>query len=386
MDLNNRKDLLKIVAIVNSSIVLLWALFNYQHVLGWVGTLIGILLPIILGLSMAFILNMPMRIIERGFGRSKNKWIQSIKRPLSLLMAILCVIIGIFLVLFIVLPQLGQAFSTIADSIPGFIVRAQELANDILVQIPEGEVQKFLAENWRNLGEKIWLFFDGLAKLVMGAAVGVITNVFSGILTFFVSFVVAIYVLSQKEVLASQFKKLLYSSVKESRADRIVYVLRLTNNAFSNFFSGQCLEAIIIGLLFFVAMSIFGFPYALVSSIIIGVTALIPIFGAFVGCFISAFFIIVTAPQKVIGFIILFLAIQQIEGNLIYPRVVGGSVGLPGLWVLISVSIGGSLMGVIGMIVMVPISSVIYILLREFAKKKVVEKNIPVEKYAIRKS
>ena len=386
MNTDNKKNLGKIFLIINTSILFFWMLFNYERVLGWIGTLIGILLPIILGVSLAFILNMPMKVNERLLGKFKGKFINKVKRPVSLVLAIVEVIFGVFLVLFIVLPEVAQAFSTIAESIPGFIVKAQEVVNTLLTQIPEGEVQKFLADNWKNVGEQIWIFFDASATLVMGAAIGVVSNIFSGILTFFVGFVVAIYVLSQKEVLASQFKKLMYSTFKEERADRMVYVLSLTSKAFNNFFTGQCLEAVIIGALFFVLMSLFKFPYALVSAIIIGVTALIPIFGAFIGCIISAFFIVVTAADKVIPFLVLFLIIQQVEGNLIYPKVVGGSVGLPGLWVLIAVSVGGSLMGVIGMIIMVPVSSVIYILLKEFAQKGVMEKNIPVEKYAVKKS
>ena len=173
---------------------------------------------------------------------------------------------------------------------------------------------------------------------------------------------------------------LLYSLISEHHADETIRILRLTKATFSNFISGQCLEACILGCLFAVAMAIFKMPYISLVSVIIAVTALIPVVGAFVGCILGAFFILVNNPIQALTFVIMFLVIQQLENNLIYPRVVGTSIGLPGMWVLVAVTIGGDLMGVGGMLLMIPVTSVIYALLREFTDKRLSERNIPQEK------
>ena len=168
--------------------------------------------------------------------------------------------------------------------------------------------------------------------------------------------------------------------ISERRADEIIRIMRLTNATFSNFISGQCREAVILGCLFAVVMAIFGLPYIPLVSVIIGVTALIPVVGAFVGCIVGAFFILVNDPLQAVTFVAMFLVLQQLENNLIYPRVVGTSIGLPGMWVLVAVSIGGEIMGVGGMLVMIPLVSVLYTLAREFTAKRLAERGIPEEK------
>jgi predicted PurR-regulated permease PerM len=196
----------------------------------------------------------------------------------------------------------------------------------------------------------------------------------------FVSVVFAVYAVARKEVLARQGRRLMYSLLPEKTGDEIVRVARLTNTTFSNFISGQCLEAIILGCLFAVAMLIFKMPYIPLVSVIIAVTALIPLVGAFIGCFLGALFILVESPIQALTFVIMFLVIQQIEGNLIYPRVVGTSIGLPGMWVLAALTIGGELMGVGGMLIMIPLASVMYALMREFTQRRVAERGIDPEK------
>ena len=218
-------------------------------------------------------------------------------------------------------------------------------------------------------------------KGIINGGIGAISGLFSGITNFFIGFVFSVYVLFQKEKLASQCKKLLYVMVSERRADQIVEILRLTNTTFSNFLSGQCLEACILGALFVITLSILRMPYALLIGIIIGVTALVPIVGAFIGCAVGVVLIMMTSPLKALIFIAIFLILQQIEGNLIYPHVVGNSVGLPGMWVLVAVTIGGNLFGIMGMLTFIPISSVCYALLRTFVNNKVEEKNINKNKF-----
>ena len=220
---------------------------------------------------------------------------------------------------------------------------------------------------------------DSVSSLV-GSAFNAIGSVSSFFITLFVSVAFSIYCLGRKEILAAQSRRILYAVLPEKWTDRIIRVMRLTNVTFSNFISGQCLEACILGSLFAVSMLIFGMPYVPLVSVIIAVTALVPVVGAFVGCVLGAFFILVESPMEAVTFVIMFLVLQQLENNLIYPRVVGTSIGLPGMWVLVAVTIGGNIMGVAGMLIMIPMASVFYALLGEFTEKRLEEKNIDPQK------
>lgn len=202
-------------------------------------------------------------------------------------------------------------------------------------------------------------------------------------MNFGVGFVFAIYVLLQKEKLASQCKQLCYAVLKEEKADEVVRVGKLADRIFSSFLSGQVVEAIILGTMFFIAMSIFKFPYAMLVGVLIAVTALIPIFGAFIGLGIGAFLILMVDPMQALWFVVMFFVLQQIEGNLIYPNVVGNSIGLPGIWVLIAVSTGGSMFGVKGMLLFIPMFSLIYTLVREYVKKRLIEKGVESKKWRV---
>ena len=207
----------------------------------------------------------------------------------------------------------------------------------------------------------------------MGSVVSVLFDASIGL-------VFALYCLGRKEILARQGRRVLYALLPEGVSDEIVRIMRMTNSAFSNFISGQCLEAVILGCLFAVAMAICGMPYIPLVSVLIAVTALVPIVGAFVGCIVGAFFILVDSPMLALWFVVLFLVLQQIEGNLIYPRVVGTSIGLPGMWVLFAVTVGGDTMGVGGMLLMIPLASVVYALMREFTQFRLNSRNIAPEK------
>ena len=191
----------------------------------------------------------------------------------------------------------------------------------------------------------------------------------------------AIYILLRKETLAVQFKKMTYAFLPERVADEMIRILTMAEKTFSNFMAGQCVEAMILGSLFFAAMLLFRLPYALMISVLIAFTALIPVFGAFVGCFIGAFLILVTSPMKAVEFVVLFCILQQLENNLIYPRVVGTSVGLPAMWVMMAVTVGGSTTGVVGMLVSVPLASVLYSLLREKVYRNLRVRRVPAGKW-----
>ena len=223
-------------------------------------------------------------------------------------------------------------------------------------------------------------FVSNSLTAIFQTAVTAVINLGTGVFNAVLSLVFGLYCLSRKEILAGQGRRLLYSVLPEKAADEIIRVLRMSNSTFSNFLSGQCLEALILGAMFAVTMPIFGMPYVPLVSVIIAVTALIPIVGAFAGCFLGAFFILVQDPMLALWFVVLFLVLQQIEGNLIYPKVVGTSIGLPGMWVLVAVAVGGDLMGVGGMLLMIPLASVLYALTREFTEKRLAVKNIAKDK------
>jgi predicted PurR-regulated permease PerM len=245
--------------------------------------------------------------------------------------------------------------------------------------LPTAEELK--AINWEELANKTIGFLGSGAGSFINSTVNVASRIFSGLFTFFMGFVFSIYLLVQKETMARQARKLLYAYLPEDISDRIVSIAKLANRTFSSFLSGQCLEAVVLGLLFFIVMTVFRFPYALMISVLIAVSALIPVFGAFIGCVVGAFMILMTdGLMKMLWFIAVFLVLQQLEGNLIYPKVVGNSVGLPSIWVFAAVSIGGSAFGVVGMLVFIPLCSVLYALLKDSVNLRLKERKISKKK------
>ena len=234
--------------------------------------------------------------------------------------------------------------------------------------------------NWVSISQKLVSFLSVGAGSVVKSTVNVATTVVSTVVNVVLALIFAIYVLAQKEKLSRQGKKLLYAYIKKERADWILKITRLYNKTFSNFVTGQFMEACILGLMFFVSMSIFNLPYAIVVSVVIAVSALIPVVGAFIGCVFGILLIVMVSPMKAIIFVVLFLVLQQIEGNVIYPRVVGNSIGLPAIWVLVGITLGGNMMGIVGMLIFIPICSVIYSVLGESVNNRLKKKGIDVEK------
>ena len=239
------------------------------------------------------------------------------------------------------------------------------------------EVQAQL--NWEEILNQLVTFFRIGANSMLSSTISVATGIVSGVGTFFIGLVFACYILLQQEFLKRQMKKLIFAYLKEKHANRFLQICALTYRTFSNFLTGQCLEAVILGMMFFISMTILRFPFAVLVGVLIAFTALIPIFGAFIGCVVGAFLILTISPSQAAAFVVLFLVLQQIEGNLIYPKVVGGSIGLPAIWVLVAVTLGGSLFGIVGMLVFIPIVSVVYTLLKEDVNKRLIEKDITIE-------
>lgn len=405
MDLN--KELVKQIRglIIFTAFVIL-CFWQHDLVLGVISSGLGIIMPFIIGGAIAFVLNVPMSFIEKKlFGESnmvkdklhkdedkltnpedmkgsittskekntkENKW----ARPVSLLLTITALIGIIVLVFYVVVPQLAQTFQSLGASIQAFLPTVATWAGDLFNNTDITNVILNFEYDWQVIISYGFNFLQQGAGSVVGTTVDVAMTLVSAITTFFIAFVFAIYILLQKEILAVQGKKVIFAFTGKGRAEATIEVLGLSRDVFSSFLTGQCVEAVIIGLMFVVVLFLFKIPYALLIGIIIGFTALIPVFGAFLGCAMGAFLIFIESPSKAITFLIIFIVIQQIEGNLIYPFVVGNSVGLPSIWVLAAVSVGASLMGVVGMLIFIPITSVSYALFREVVYIKLRKNNI----------
>ena len=382
MELNG-KTLRRIFLGVAGCIVLYWLLHETERLLSVLGFVTKMLSPFIVGSALAFVLNVPMRSIEDNLLKKIPK--KGLRRAIALILTLIAVALLLFGIFALLIPQLIDTIESIAEQLPEFFANVQKTITDYLNANPElmewvYENTDFQNFNWSELVQNaVSIVTDGLGNILTKTLAAVVT-LGTGIFNAILSLVFALYCLTRKEILARQGRRLLYSVLPEKACDEIIRVFRMTNKTFSKFISGQCLEAVILGAMFAVTMSIFNMPYVALVSVIITVTALVPIVGAFAGCIVGAFFILVVDPALAFWFVVLFLVLQQIEGNLIYPRVVGSSVGLPGMWVLVAVAVGGEFMGVAGMLLMIPLASVCYALAREFTDNRVEQRNIPIDK------
>ena len=377
----DKKTIRTLLLMAGFCIVLYWALQNLDRVSGILGGVWGLVSPFVLGGSLAFILNVPMRAIEKKLPKRMTRF----RRAAALTLTLLAVVGVLALVLLLIIPQLGRTIASIGARLPAFWAESQKWLAEIMERYPvleEWISSKFITDWESAIAAAVDWFKNGGFALVGNAATAA-TGVVRGFVNFFIGLIFAMYLLVCKETLTRQAKMLLYAWTPAEKADKAVEVARLTNRTFSKFLSGQCLEACILGGLFAVGMLLCRMPYVTLVSVLVAVTALIPVFGAFIGCVVGAFLILVQNPMQAVWFVVLFLCIQQIEGNLIYPRVVGNSVGLPGIWVLMAVTVGGSAMGVVGMLVMIPACSVAYSLLRTATRRKLRQKGVEKEKYQL---
>ena len=380
----DKENIRKLRGLIVFTLVILVGLLKLNVVLDGIGFILHILFPFLLGGAIAFVLSVPMnRIDKRLFGKAKEgSKLDKASAPLSLIITLILVLAVLSLVVIVVLPELGSTIAMLGKTLPEkvpVLLKKMELLfarNPELVHYIE-ELETSL--NWEEILAQLVTFFRVGANTMLDSTISVATGIVSGVGTFFIAFVFACYILLQQTFLKRQMTKLFYAYLKEKHADEMMRICSLTYHTFSNFLTGQCVEAVILGSMFFIAMTIFRFPFAVLVGVLIAFTALIPIFGAFIGCGVGAFLILTVDPKQALFFVIMFLIIQQLEGNLIYPKVVGGSIGLPAIWVLAAVSLGGSLFGVIGMLVFIPIVSVCYTLLKENVNKRLEEKQIHIE-------
>lgn len=378
----NKSNIKKICGIIAFGVVLALVIANISSVGGVFAAAFTLLTPFILGAAMAFIVNVPMSFLERTIFRKPGRIADKLKRPVSLVLTLLIIFSIMFLVVFLIVPELSDTIKKVASSIPSFITRATEYSNSLAEKYPEvASVITAYVSDLDSIIVSVSDFIRAKGQAMLTTALTAASSFMGVIINALVGFVFSLYLLACKEKLAVQSKRLLYTILPERLCDSIIAVCRLSEKTFSKFLSGQCLEALILGAMFFITMSILRFPYALLISVLIAFTALIPIFGAFIGCAIGAFLIFVAEPISALWFIIMFLIIQQVEGNLIYPYVVGNSVGLPSMWVLFAVTIGGQLMGVAGMLIFIPLFSVLYVLIGRAVAAQLEKRGISREKW-----
>ena len=378
----DKKTLRNVFIGVAICIVLYWILHETERVKSVYQVLKGVLSPFVLGASLAFIFNVPMRAIEnlvKGISSAK------LRRLVAVVLTFLAVLLVLALVFWLLIPQMINTIQSLIPKLYTFATNIGDSVTEFLEKNPQ--VMQWVVANtefenldWAGLAQKIISMVGTSVTKIVESAFAAIGSVTGALVDMVIAIVFALYCLFQKESLARQGRKLLYAFLPEKFSDGVIRILRLTNSTFSNFLSGQCVEVCILGCLFAVAMAIFRMPYIPLVSVLVAVTAFIPVVGAWVGCILGAFFILVANPIQAVWFVVMFLVLQQIEGNLIYPKVVGTSIGLPGMWVLVAVAVGGDLMGVGGMLLMIPLASVLYALTREFTEKRLAVKNIAKDK------
>ena len=378
----DKKTVRNLFLVAIGAIAFYWVLHETEQFKTFWAALTGMFSPFVLGAAIAFILNVPMRFMERRLKFIRKDGLRRTAAIVLTLVALVLIITGVILLL---VPQITETIQLLIPKLVDFFLRMETVAIDFLEANPEllqwvSSSTDLQSLDWAGLIQKAATMLKNSVSVIASGAFTAVGGVASALVDLLIGIVFALYCLARKEILARQGRRILYALLPEHITDEAIRILRLTNSTFSNFISGQCLEAVILGCLFAVTMGILKMPYIPLVSVLIAVTALIPLVGAFVGCFLGAFFILVNDPLQALIFIAMFLVLQQIEGNLIYPKVVGTSIGLPGMWVLVAVAVGGDLMGVAGMLIMIPISSVLYALLGEFTGKRVAERGIDPEK------
>lgn len=375
MKFKTRKDILFIISYVA---IIIFALVNFDKIINVLGYVINVLSPFIIGALLAFVLNVLIKFIEtKIFGKIKEgKVWKKIKRPLSITISLILVGLIIYFVMNLLIPQLRNSVSLFSETLPEY----KEDVIDILEKFDVGEktINK-VGEYLDNFTKVITDYIKGNSKDVLSITTEVAASIISIVSKGIISLVFAIYIIAQKETLKRQVDKLMKAYLKPRVSDKIADIATMSNKTFSNFVTGQCLEAIIFGALCFIGMLALRLPYASTISVVIGFTALIPVFGSIIGTALGAFLILMISPVKAIIFVVFIIVLQQLEGNLIYPKVVGKSIGLPGMWVLFSVTIGASVAGIWGMLVATPLFSVLYSIFSKMINDRINKNKVAIK-------
>lgn len=377
-----KKTLRRILLAVVACIILYWILSAPAQLSAVLGVLSSVFSPFIVGLVIAFIINVPMRWLESKMTGIKK---HAARRVLAMVLSFLLVAAILAGVLWLLIPELVKTISELIPQLTDFVSNFETNMEQLLQENPqlsawlfgEGGVANF---DWAALLQEGLAWLGSRLTEIVTTTLMALLSVGGFLISAFIAIVFAVYVLFQKELLARQGRRIMYAFLPERFADSILRIMRLSNSAFSRFLSGQCIEVCILGSMFAIAMAIFNMPFIPLICVLIAVTAFVPYVGAWVACFIGAFLIMVVDPTRALWFMLMFLVLQEIENNLIYPKVVGTSIGLSGMWVLLAISIGGELFGVFGMIVMIPIASVIYTILSEATEKRLQKRSVAADK------
>ena len=371
----NKKIMKYVLLIITFTFVMYWAATNTDTLVGMVEKILSLFSPFLIGLCLAFIINTILSPLEKMWDKiwkkRKGKIKDKLKRPVCLVFSTLIVFGVVFAIIFMLIPELINTVSSLVNMVPEFIKKVEFWWEDLKVILEQYNiVLPNLDFDLTKVINTVNTFISNYGEKFINTTVNITTTIINFFVNIVLAIVFSIYILSQKETLGRQIKNVLFAVFPKERTEKLFNFASITNQSFSKFVVGQLLEAVIIGILCFIGMLIFRMPYAGVISVLVGFTALIPVFGAFIGTAVGAFLILLVDPMKAIWFVVFIVILQQIEGNLIYPKVVGKSVGLPGIWVLTAVTIGGGAFGIAGMLFSVPVCSVLYVLLKAFVAKR----------------
>lgn len=372
-------EMKKWIILVLVGVLAFWGLNNLKLIFDVFGNIYRVFSPFILGFVLAYILNIPMMKVEKLLKKAipdkyEDKY-YGVIRLVSIILSILLLMLILAFVGFLLIPELIENIESLMNNIPAFIESVKDWVINLLDKYPDvqREIEVMFAESGNVSG-----IVSSIFTYIINGIVGFVSSFVSGFVYIFTGIIFAIYMLCQKEYLVDGIKRLVYAFTEKRKANKIMDIGKLTNKTFSKFISGQCVEAVILGTIIFVVCLLCGFPYALIIGVLTAITALIPIFGALIACVVGAVLIAITNPVQALIFVAVFVIIQQIEGNVIYPKVVGKSVGLSPLWTLLAITVGGNLFGVVGMLIGLPLASVVYAIGKESIKKKLDKKDIEV--------
>lgn len=381
----NRRSLKYIAAILVMVALAYVVVTEPEKISRFISGVLSVFSPFIIGFCIAYVVNLLMKPLERFWTfiwkkLKSQKVVSKLRRPVCLVLSLLIVFGAIFAIVFMVIPAFKETIVSFADNVPQYAKTVEQWYNTVVdflarynFELPE------IALDTAKITEIAKDVISSYGNNVLNTTVNLTTSIVSVVVDLILGVVFSIYALAQKENLTRQANKIVRALFKPDNAKKIIDFTAMTNDIFTRFVTGQLTEACIIGILCFIGMLIFGMPYAAIISVLIGFTALIPIFGAFIGTGIGAFLILLENPLKAFWFVVFIIVLQQLEGNLIYPRVVGKSVGLPGIWVLTAVTIGGGLFGILGMLFSVPVCSVLYVLFRKFVNNRVKDEDTQTE-------
>ena len=365
----NKENIKKIMLLILFAIFMYWVANNYKLFIDLVEFVLKAISPLILAVGISFVINVPMKQIENNIFNIRKRKNKRLIRVLSLLIAIILLLGIIVLLMFLIIPEILEALTNIGKSIPN----ASKFITDLIKRL-DG-VSPFLSEKLISLDYRNILSSNLSFNNIVTTGISFISDLVSKIIIFFIGFIISIYILLDKENLARQTKKVLNAFLPDKKVSDIIKIIKLTNYTFTKFLTGQFLDAILTGFIFFIVLSIFNVPYALILGVLFAFTALIPYIGAFITLVVGIILICVSSPIKAIWYVVIFFLVQQFDDNFTYPKIVGGKVGLPALWALLAVLVGGALLGVVGMIISIPVASILYGILKDYINERIEKKN-----------